>query len=137
GPVIFDGGTTAGFARGNSVLLKTGDPRRFGFIVRGNTADSFKTASTASGAFVAGASLAGLPSGVDYVHGNFAFSQLLQFLFYTPGQPSLLLSQVQEPVAGTFAFSALTLFNLGKPVKQIFVVPTGSGNRLLILFGQG
>lgn len=137
GPVIFDTGTAFGFARGNAVLMKTGGPRLFGFVARGNTADTFNTASVESGAFVAGASVSALPLGVDYVHGNFNGSALAQFLFYAPGQATLLLAQVQEPTAGNFTFSALTPFNMGKAVKQVFVAPTGAGNRLLVLFGQG
>jgi hypothetical protein len=125
-------------ARGNRVKIKTNEIDMVGAVFRGPMVNSFGVYNLSSGVAVTVAFTNGLPLGVDYVHAAFnGGSPHSQFVFYKPGESNLLVRPITEPVVGTFAFGALTTFNLGKPMHQVFALPGASDTKLLVLFGDG
>ena len=129
--------TLAGPAtQANRLALKAGQPEAACFIVKSDKGDSFRAESLVSGKPVLVAELGGLASGSAYASGNFRATALREFLFYKPGQNSLMLRPVEE-AAGRLKLGAGTDFDIGQPIRRVVTLAGRSGQKLLVIFGAG
>ncbi len=130
---------TSPWGAGNAVSIKTGTAPVAAALLRGNGQDTFRAYNLAGGTLLTVLQVNALPAGSAYVAGNFSGGALAQFLFYAPGEANggLRLRSVLEPSPGNFNFSAETLFNLGAPLEELYVVAQPGGVKLLALFDGG
>jgi len=124
-------------ARANRLSLKDGRPEAACFLVTEDKGDSFRAESLDSGKPVSVLALAGLPTGSDYAAGNFRRSPLREFLFYKPGQSSLMFRPVEEPAPGNLQLGKGDTFDLGQPVRRVVTLTGASGLKLFVIFGGG
>jgi formylglycine-generating enzyme required for sulfatase activity len=123
--------------RANRLALKAGQPDLLCILVTGESGDTFRAESFATGKETLVATLAGLPAGSDYTVGNFSDSPLRQFIFYKPGDAKLMVRPVEEPAPGQFQFAQGTTFDLGQPVRRVITLAQGAGQKLFVIFGAG
>jgi hypothetical protein len=129
-------------ARGNRVVLKVGQPAIAALLFRGVGSDTFRAYDLSGVGLAPSLALAaaGLPSGADYVTGNFDGSAYNHFLFYVPATTLLFVRQVQEldpPVPGRYQFSTASGTTLSEAARQMFALPGADATKLLIIFGNG
>lgn len=130
------GAAPTSFVRGGRVLLKDGAPAMLG-LVNGAASPEFRVYQLTAGLLAPVATATGLPAEARYVSHRFGAGAWHQFLFYRVGTSNLQGRAVQEPVPGTYAFGAAVMFDLGRAVTSVQVLPGTGGGRLLVLFDQG
>jgi formylglycine-generating enzyme required for sulfatase activity len=121
----------------NRVTLKQGQPEMAGFLIEGETGNNFRIEDLSSGKPVQAASADGLALGGAYVFGNFRGSPLADFIFYAPGESTVIFRPVEEPSPGKFQFGAGQTFDLEKPIHQLFSVSHGKTSLLLVVLEDG
>lgn len=121
----------------NRLSLKTGQPEAACFLITEDKGDTFRAEVVNSGKPVSIASLSGLPAAADYASGNFRGSPLREFLFYKPGQNSLLLRPVEEQTPSQLQLGNGATFDLGQPIRRVVTLTGGSRQKLFVIFGQG
>jgi formylglycine-generating enzyme required for sulfatase activity len=134
-PKISEAILTGPATHANRLALKEGQPEAACYLVTDDKGDAFHAEILTSGKPVALAGLTG-PASADYASGNFRGLPLREFLFYKPGQTSLMLRPVEE-TAGQLAFGKGDTFDLGQPVRRVVTLTGKSGQRLLVIFGEG
>jgi formylglycine-generating enzyme required for sulfatase activity len=128
---------TATVTHANRVALKAGQPELLCLILTGEESDTFRVEDLSSGKPQTVGTIAGLPSGADYIVGNFRGSSLRDVVFFKPGEKALHVRPVQEPSPGQFEFGGGASFELDQPIKNLFAIWQGSSERLVTLFGTG
>jgi formylglycine-generating enzyme required for sulfatase activity len=123
--------------RGNRLSLKDGEPGAACLLLTQDKGDSFRAERVDTGKPVSVVSLDDLPAGSDYAAGSFRSSHLREFLFYKPGQNSLMLRPIEEPAPGQLQFGKGDTFDLGQPVRRVVTLTGSSGQKLFVIFGQG
>jgi formylglycine-generating enzyme required for sulfatase activity len=121
---------------GNRLALKEGQPEDACTLVTDEKGDSFRAEILTSGKPTLVASISGLPASSDYAFGNFRGSPLHELLFYKPGQLNLSLRPVEES-GGQLGFGKGDTFDLGQPIRRVVTLTGNSGQRLLVIFGEG
>jgi formylglycine-generating enzyme required for sulfatase activity len=121
----------------NRLSLKEGQAEAACLLVTEDKGDSFRAEIWNTGKPVGVANLGGLPAGSDYASGNFRGSPLREFIFYKPGQNSLMLRPVEEPTPGQLQLGKGDAFDLGQPVRRVVTLVTSAKPKLLIIFGEG
>jgi len=77
-----------------------------------------------------------LPTGVQYVFGQFNNDPLPHLIFYVPGQSNV----IAQPLLATgtdFALGPATLIELGAAVGQVWFVPEPTNGLVVVRFGDG
>jgi formylglycine-generating enzyme required for sulfatase activity len=135
-PKISESVLTGPATHANRLALKDGQPEAACYMVTDEKGDSFHAEVLSNGKPVA---LRGAFTGAansEYAYGNFRGSLLPQFLFYKPGQTSLMLRPVEEQ-AGQLGFGKGDTFDLGQPLRRVVTLTGRSGQKLLVIFGEG
>jgi formylglycine-generating enzyme required for sulfatase activity len=122
-------------SRGNRLALKTGGPEYLVVLSSGETGNVLRADRLDSGKPVEVLTIPGLPSGVDYVAGNFSGGALKEFVFYAAGETELRVSKLEE-TGGGFKSSALKTITLARPVRQLVTMEGEKKSRLLAVFGD-
>jgi formylglycine-generating enzyme required for sulfatase activity len=121
----------------NRLALKAGQPEADCELITDDKGVTFRAQSFTTGKPVTVLNLAGLPAGSDYASGNFRGSPLRELVFYKPGDNSLTVRPVEEPSPGKLQFGKGDSFDLGQPVRRVVTLTQSSGQKLLVIFGQG
>ncbi|HWX23304.1 MAG TPA: hypothetical protein VN578_25660 [Candidatus Binatia bacterium] len=121
-------------ARGNSLQLGA-DVTTFAAALQRGSNDQF-VAYAPSNHFGILLSRSNLPSGSDYVFGQFNSELLPRFIFYVPGQSNITIQSL-VPTNGGFTFDAGVSVVLSEAVQQVYYVSQGTDGSALILFGDG
>jgi formylglycine-generating enzyme required for sulfatase activity len=128
---------TGALNHANRVTLKAGGPELVGGIVAADDGDSFQAADLSTGRPVVVANVADVPSGAEYVFGNFRDGALNDFIFFKSGESQLTVRPVEEASPGKFQFGAAKTYEMGKPIRQAYTVRQANANKLLFIFGEG
>jgi len=121
----------------NRVAVKTGGPESAVMIVTGEKGDSLQAQDVSSGKPVSALSVSDLPSGSEYIIGNFHGSPLSEFLVYKPGGSTLTVRPVEESTPGQFQCGKGDSFDLGQPIRRLIALSQDSGPKLLVILGDG
>jgi formylglycine-generating enzyme required for sulfatase activity len=121
----------------NRLALKTGGTESVVIIVNGEKGDSLQAQDVSSGKPVSVLTVSDLPSGSEYVTGNFRGSPLNEFLLYKPGGSSLTVRPVEESTPGKFQLGKGDRFDLGKPIRRLVTLRQDSAPKLFVIFGEG
>ena len=81
--------------------------------------------------------VSGISSNSRYAAASLDATSLSHFLFWSAGSPTLRVSRIQEPSAGTFAFGALNSYTLSKNIALVIPVQQGAGARIGVMFTDG
>lgn len=124
---------TAEFDRGNALALAN-SPTFAAGLVRGDTDrfDILQFTNLPGGILL---SLTNLPSGSDYVFGNFNGEALPRIIFYQPGGSNLTAVALITNSSG-LAFDTNISISLAEAVQHVFYLPSDSGTTL-IQFSDG
>jgi len=76
-----------------------------------------------------------LPAGADYVVGNFRGTPLKEFVFFTAGEPTLIVNAITE-TGGKLQAGPSKSFTLPQPIRALISVDAGKKTRLLAIFGD-
>ncbi|HWX23231.1 MAG TPA: SUMF1/EgtB/PvdO family nonheme iron enzyme [Candidatus Binatia bacterium] len=136
-PKLSEAALSAPEVKANRLALKTGQPELVCSVLHDDKGDIFRAEDLSSGKPVTIATASGLPAGVDYAAGNFGGSPLLEFVFYKPGENKLVVRPVEEAAPGQFRFGKGDTFDLGQPVRRVITIHHATGEKLLVIFGQG
>ena len=125
---------TGSFERANAISFATNGPTLAVGLVRGtnDTLDVWQFTNTPALIL----SLSNLPSGSDYVFGNFNGEALPRFIFYQPGGSNLAIYPVIATNGGV-AFGAATNVTASEPVQQVFYLQLGTNGGAMLRFGDG
>jgi len=126
---------TGSFERANALTLATNGPTFAAGLVRG-TNDSLHVwqFTNSPGGIIL--SLSNLPSGSDYVFGNFNGESLPRFIFYQPGGTNLSVYPVITTNGG-YAFGPAVTATASEPVQQVFYLQLGADGSAVLRFGDG
>ena len=123
--------------QGQPVILKTGRATNAAFLADGPGGSELRVYDgvlAAPPVLMAG----GVAAGAHYAPAHFnPASDLAQVLFWTPGEPTLRVRPVTEPVGGSFAMGPETTHPLSGNITQLTVLNDPAGPRLLVLFDEG
>ncbi len=123
--------------RGQPIVLKTGGARNAAFLADAAGALELRVYNGVPAAppvLVSG----GVPPGTHYLSGNFdPGSPLAQVLLWVPGTAELLVRQVEEPAANTFALGVEVPYTLAGNIDQVVILDDPDGPRLLVIFDDG
>jgi hypothetical protein len=122
--------------RGNRVVIKDGTAPVLAILARGGT-DTLRLVSYQGGPPNTFLQITGLPGGSEYAVGRFAGNGLRHFLFFRPGQSTLWVYPILEPVAGTFESGPANGFDFGDAIGSVVTLPGDAGTKLLVIFDQG
>jgi hypothetical protein len=125
---------TSSFERANAVSFATNGPDFAVGLVRG-TNDTLHVWQFTNAPSVI-LSLSNLPSGSDYVFGNFNGEALPRFIFYQPGSSNLNIIPVIATNGG-FAFGTATSVTASEAVQQVFYLQIGTNGSAVLRFGDG
>ncbi len=129
---------TGTLARGNRARFATDRPWMMGALRETNGGREFVTRPFFGfPGFADGPTLDGLVADTEWAWGQFRTNGAASFVFYSPGSPDLYVPGLDEPVAFQYAWTAGTLYNLGRPIMRVLVVPKKDGAMLLVMFGDG
>ncbi len=123
--------------RANRVALKAGQPEVLCLLLKDEKSDSFRAEDLSSGKPVTLVAADGLPAGSDYTVGNFRGLPLREFVFYKPGENSLMVRPVEESAPGKLKLGAAATFDLGQPVRRVVSVGSGGAQNLFVIYGEG
>jgi formylglycine-generating enzyme required for sulfatase activity len=121
-------------SRGNRLALKPGGPEFVATLSSGAGGSSLRLENLAGGKPEAVLSIGGLPAGVDYFVGNFSGGAAKDFVFFTSGEPNLLVSTVKE-TGGKWEATPPKTLTLDRPARQYVVLDAGAKSRLIAVFG--
>jgi formylglycine-generating enzyme required for sulfatase activity len=136
-PKIAEAPLAGAATHANRLALKTGGTESVVIIVNGEKGDSLQAQDVSSGKPVSVLTVSDLPSGSEYVSGNFRGSPLSEFLFYKPGGSSLTVRPVEESTPGQLQLGKGDSFDLGKPIRRLVALSQDSGPKLFVIFGEG
>ena len=120
--------------RGSRVILTTAGPELYCDLEATTTTSStFRIVNTQNPALPLLTSLAGLPTGVDFVEARFFALPRYQFVFFTPGTPGLLVS---DTPGGTLQPTVAKVID-PDPVRSVHVVNDGSRPCVAIIYNDG
>jgi len=122
-------------ANAMTVSLKTGGADFVAVVSSDDKGNALLVKDLASGKPEEVLSIGGLPANVDYVIGNFRGSPLKEFVFFKAGEPTLMVSAINE-AAGKFQAGALKTLTLAKPIRALISVDEEKKSRLLAVFGD-
>ena len=122
-------------SRGNRIPLKSGGKEYATFISTTEQGIQLIAAALDSGKPETVLSISDVPSGSDYVVGNFRGEALREFLFYKVGEPTLTVCPVTE-TGGKFLAGKTTVITLSKPITQLVTVDGGKKSRILAVYGE-
>ncbi len=122
--------------RPNAVVLKAGGPQFVAGLWIADQAATFRLVDYSGGKAKVVVEAAGLTKGTEYVLGHFGGRPLPEVLFYKKGTNSVTIRAFEGEGDALKLGGAITL-DLGKPVKQVAVVPAEKVEPVLVLFGKG
>ncbi len=125
---------TGAESHANRITLTAGGPALVATISSG-AATELKVENLASGKPETVLTIGGLPAGVDYLVGNFSGGPAKDFIFYTSGEPNLLVSTVTDAGGGQFKASPLKTITLAEAPKELVVLDGSPKSRLIGVFG--
>ena len=135
-PKVADVALPGAATHGNLLALKSGQPQWVCTLLNEDKGDTLRVEDMSGGKPVLVASVAGLPAGSDYAIGNFAGSAFRQFVFYKPGEKSLIVRPVEE-AGGKIAFGPGAVFEMAQPVRRVVTLAGAGAQKLLVIFGEG
>ncbi|HVV70526.1 MAG TPA: hypothetical protein VHI52_03345, partial [Verrucomicrobiae bacterium] len=136
-PKISEAALPAPARRGNRLALKAGGREMVCVLLGEDKGDTLRVDDVSSGKPVTAATLSDLPAGSDYTVGNFRGSPLREFLFYKPGEKTLMVRPVEEASAGQFQFGKGDSFDLGQPIRRVIALEQSTSPKLFVIFGEG
>jgi hypothetical protein len=98
--------------------------------------DSFNLQVVHAGKFTTVATLKGLPAGAEYTLGHFRGAPTPEFLFYKPGDATLIVRPVEAVEAGQVRFGDPAKFDLGGPIRRVITLAPAK-RQLFVVFGNG
>jgi formylglycine-generating enzyme required for sulfatase activity len=119
----------------NHLAFADGQPELLCAIINTDSGDSFRVDSLASGKPETVGTLKDISAGSDYVIGRFQ-AAAPSVVFYKAGENQIRVHATTLQ-GTTVSFAAAKSFDLGKPVKNVFVVPADGGDRLVATFTEG
>jgi formylglycine-generating enzyme required for sulfatase activity len=122
--------------RPNAVVLKAGGPQFVAGLWTADQGATFRLVDYSGGKAKVVAEVPGLTKGTEYVLGHFGGRPLPEVLFYKKGTNSVTIRTFEGEGDALKLGGAVTL-DLGKPVKQVAVVPAEKVEPVLVLFGKG
>jgi formylglycine-generating enzyme required for sulfatase activity len=120
----------------NVVVLQAGGPPLVAGLWTADQAATFRLVDYSGGKAKVVAEAAGLTKGTEYVIGHFGGQPLPEVLFYKKGTNSLTIRALEGEGDALKLGEARTI-DLGKPVKQVAVVPAEKAEPIIVLFGKG
>lgn len=122
-------------AKGNRVSLKTGGQEFVATLLTIGETNTLRIEKLDSGKPEEVLSIGGLPAGADYVIGNFRGQATKEVVFYTRGEPNLLVSTIEE-AGGKYKASALKSLTMERAPKQLVVLDGDKKSQLVGVFGD-
>ena len=104
-------------SHGNRLSLKTGGPEFVATLVSSASGNSLRVEKLDSGKPEEVLNIGNLPAGVDYLVGNFRGAPTKDFVFYQSGEPTLLVSTIEE-AGGRFKIVVYRRWNPIAATKQ-------------------
>jgi formylglycine-generating enzyme required for sulfatase activity len=123
-------------ACGQRVALAPSQGEYVGLVTRQGSEDSFHLQDVRAGKFTSLATLKGLPAGSAYTIGHFRGSSAPEFLFYKPGDPTLIVRAVEAVEAGQVRFAEPAKFDLDGPIRRVVTLDPAT-RHLFVIFGNG
>ncbi len=121
--------------RANRLAFAEGQPELLAAILSGDDGESFRVDAFGSGKAEPAGSIKEVPAGAAYVAGNFR-GAARDVAFYVAGESQLRVHTVSADGAA-LKFSEPKNHDLGKPIKNVYVVPAAGGDKLVALFIEG
>lgn len=132
-PKLADAALPGVAARGNRLRIKAGHPEFVGLLIAGMDGDTFRVEDVRTGKAQTVASVAGLPTGSDYLFGQFGDSAANEFFFFKPGESGVACRTLKES-GDKLEFAPPRQFDLGSPIQRMLQL---SASKFLALVGQG
>ncbi len=136
-PKLGESTLTGAAVRANRIAFRAGAPELVCLLISSEQGDTFRAADLRTGNIQNAGTIAGLPSGADYVMGHFRGSGAPDFIFYKPGESKLFVRPVEGAASGPNQFGKGTEFDVGQAVRRVVVLNPEAGSRLFVIFGEG
>jgi formylglycine-generating enzyme required for sulfatase activity len=124
-------------SKANHVTLEKGKPEAVVMMVAGETGDTLRLDTVASGADAVLTSVTGLPAGSDYAVGNFGSSPLPEFLLFKTNTSGVQARTLEKSSEGKYQLGSGTSFDLGGPIQRVVTLKQGDSLKLFVIFGDG